>query len=124
LKMFRWLGWAVVWLAAVFYLQNGIQKILGTDQMVAMFHELGLPDWFRVVVGCAEAVGAVVLAIPRYTFPASIGLGALMAGAVAVEIGNGHVLESLIAGQWLVLFVAIGIVRYKIRTKQQAKPNA
>jgi uncharacterized membrane protein YphA (DoxX/SURF4 family) len=122
--MYRWIGWAVVWLAALFFAQNGIQKISGTEQMVQMFHELGLADWLRIAVGVVEVAGAILLVIPRYTLAASVGMAAVMLGAVATELLNGRSFEVWIAGQWLAVFVLIGWIRYRIQRKSHAEGGA
>lgn len=117
-KYFRWIGWAVVWIAAIFFLQNGIQKLIGTDLMVTMFDELGLPDWLRILVGCIEALGAIILVVPRYTSFAAAGLFVLMFGAVVIEGVNGRYFSVMISGQWLILFAIIILVRYRVQFRK------
>ena len=112
-------GWVVVWLTALFFLQNGIQKLIGVEQMVELFRELGYPDGFRIAVGLLEAAGGIVLAIPRFTLYAAMLLGVLMAGAVASEAINGRIFEALIPAQWLIVFVLIIYVRIRSGKKQR-----
>ena len=111
-KVVKWLGWAAVWLTAIFFLQNGVQKMVETERMIEMFQELGLKDWMRIAVGCAEVIGALGLLWPRFTLAAAIGLAVLMIGAVTIELVSGRTFEALIPAQWLVVFVLIGSVRY------------
>lgn len=118
----RWAGWAVVVLAGVFFIGNGVQKLLGTDQMVVMFQELGLPGWMRIAVGIAETLGGLSLLVPRVTAAAAAFLGCLMAGAVVVELLNGHAFGALIPAQWLVLFALIVWVRRRRLAKQRPEP--
>lgn len=110
----RWLkaaGWIAVGLAALFFLWNGVQKLIGTDGMIAMFRELGYPDWSRVAVGLAETAGGLALLVPRLTTAAAAFLGCLMIGAMFAEWQAGHTFEILIPAQWLIVFALIAWVR-------------
>lgn len=59
-------------LLTLYYVFSGIAKIAGAKYWVDMFKHLELPQWFRVVTGFVQLVGAVVLII-----------GYWVAGAVA-----------------------------------------
>ncbi len=81
---------AVVWilsvlLAAVFVLA-GVPKLLGAQSHVQHFAKWGYPDWFRLVVGTAEVVSAVLLLIPRLAFLGAAGIMAIMAGATYTHV--------------------------------------
>lgn len=121
MKVWRWIGWIVVCLTSVFFFIGGLQKVIGTEMMVTMFQGLGISDVFRVVIGVAEIIGSILLIIPRFTFYAACGLGILMIGAVGTEILHGRVFESLLAGQWLVVFVITAWIRFKIMSNKQLK---
>ena len=110
----RWLkaaGWIVVGLAALFFLWNGAQKLIGADEMIAMFRELGYPDWSRTAVGLAETAGGLALLVPRLTTGAAAFLGGLMIGAMFAEWQAGHTFEMWIPAQWLIVFAIIVLVR-------------
>jgi len=127
--MNRWMriaGWIVVGLTSLFFIQSGLQKLLGTEQIIDHFDALGYPDWSRIVIGIAEILGAVLLGWPRLTVWAAAALGVLMIGAVASEwLAGQGVAAVLIPGQWLILLVLIAGMRYKlvIRPKIRAKAN-
>lgn len=115
-------GWAVLVLAALFFVGNGMQKLMGAEEMVAMFETLGLPGWMRVAVGLAETVGGVCLLIPRLTTGAAAFLGLLMVGAVVTELRAGHTFEALIPAQWVVLFaLVVGVRRARQRAQERIK---
>ena len=114
-KAYRLAGWLVVWLTAFFFLQNGVQKVIGVERMEELFRELGCPDWFRIAVGLIEIAGAVLLAIPRFTLPAAAGMAVLMIGAMASEARAGHAFEVLLPAQWLVVFLLTICARVRIR---------
>lgn len=112
--MNKWLiviGWTVVWGTALFFAQNGIQKLMGT----------GYPAWSRIAVGVLEVVGAILLVIPRTTSYAAAGLTLLMAGAVLSEWKVGQTFEALLAGQWLVIFILMLLFRYRFVYKSNKK---
>lgn len=106
-KLAIWAGWIVVALAGAFFVSNGVQKLLGSDYAVAMFHDLGLPAWMRIAVGVAETAGGLCLLIPRLAAQAAAFLGLLMLGAVGVEFRAGHRFGALIPAQWVVLFALV-----------------
>jgi uncharacterized membrane protein YphA (DoxX/SURF4 family) len=122
-KAYRLAGWIVVWLTALFFLQNGVQKVIGTAQMVDMFRELGYPDWFRIAVGLLETAGAIGLAIPRFTLHAAAAMAVLMAGAAASEAMAGRTFEVLLPAQWLIVHVLILYARIRIRRAAAKKPD-
>lgn len=124
-KPIRVAGWIVVGLTSLFFVQSGIQKLVGTEQMVDLFHEFGFPGWFRVVVGTLEIMGAALLAIRRLTLYAAASLGVLMIGAVATEITAGHGIGGvLLPGQWLILLVLITGARFKFLQRSTSRREA
>lgn len=123
-KWVRIAGWIVVGLTSLFFVQSGIQKLAGAEQMVDMFHNLGYPDWSRLLVGWVEITGAVLLALPHLTFYAAAALGALMIGAVASELYAGQGLGALMPGQWLILLALIAGARFKFVRQTKARSAA
>lgn len=107
------LGWIIVGLASLFFIQSGIQKLVGTEYMTDMFQQFGYPDWSRILIGLIEVIGAVLLVFPRWTAYASLGLGVLMIGAVVTEIMAGHGFGALLPAQWLIVFTIAAAVRFK-----------
>ena len=112
-------GWALLVLAAGFFVQNRIQKVAGNSQMLEMFAALGYPGWLRVMVGVAEIAGGIGLLVPRLTTWAAAALGGLMVGAAASELRVGHTFEALIPLQWLVFFVAVVWLRSRRRSRSR-----
>lgn len=123
-KWIRTAGWIVVGLTSLFFVQSGIQKLAGTEQMVEMFRNLGYPDWSRIVIGMVEIAGAVLLALPRLTIYAATVLGILMIGAVASEAMAGQGMGALIAGQWLILLALITGLRFRFYLLSKARRGA
>lgn len=122
-KWLRICGWIVVGVTSLFFVQNGIRKITGTEMMINTFHELGFPDWFRIVVGVLELAGAIVLALPRFTHYAAAALGGLMIGAMATEMIAGQGFGAVLAGQWLVVLALIAGFRFNSIHRTRRKEN-
>ena len=72
-------------LAAVFFLVGGA-KLIGRPDMVQLFHDIGIGQWFRYVTGTIEVTGALLLIIPFLSGAAAIGLGVVMIVASLVEL--------------------------------------
>lgn len=114
--LLRALGWLVLIGAALFFLAAGGRKLFNDPSMIALFRDLGYPDWFRYVVGAAEAVLAILLLVPRTSLLAAAGFIVLMTGAAVSELLAGNGFQAGVAGQWLILFIVIAI--WKIRARR------
>ncbi len=75
---------------AVVYLVVGFAQIAGVSGVAESFSRWGYPNWFRIVIGVAELVGAAVLLIPKISALAAVGLAVLMVGAVYTHIQSGE----------------------------------
>jgi len=71
-------------LAAVFLLVGGA-KLIGRPDMIALFHDIGIGQWFRYVTGTVEVTGAALLVIPLLTGGSAILLGGVMVVATLIE---------------------------------------
>ncbi len=74
-------------LVAVFLL-SGILKLVGADSARSMFEEFGYSQDFRVLIGALETAGAIGLLIRPLILPASLGLCAIMIGALFTHVEN------------------------------------
>lgn len=72
-------------LAAVFLLVGGA-KLIGRPDMVALFRDIGVGQWFRYVTGTVEVAGAALLIIPRLSGGSAILLGGVMFVATLIEL--------------------------------------
>src|SRR3954449_4330791 len=64
---------------------GGISKLAGDPVMVDMFADIGAGQWLRYLVGALEVAGGVGLLIPALAGLASLGLAALLTGAVLTD---------------------------------------
>lgn len=70
-------------LLVLIFLMAGFGKITGSKMHVEGFQKWGLPQWFRVVTGLVEIVGAAAL-IVGYWEPSWTAAGALLLGVTGV----------------------------------------
>lgn len=82
-------------LLILYYLFSGFAKVIGAKYWVDIFNTLRLPQWFRIVAGLVQLVGAIVLII-----------GYWVEGAVAW------------AGIWLGITMLVAVLAH-IRVKDQ-----
>jgi len=83
----------VIWIltiALVLQFGNaGIRKFFEFGGWTRMFHNLGLPDWLRIVIGVLETAAAVLLALPRTAAYGAALIIPIMLGAIAVVAMHG-----------------------------------
>lgn len=96
-------------LGAIFLLAGSV-KVFKAKPIVEQFEEFGLPNYFIVVVGVLEILGATALLfVPSLSLYAAIGLVLLMIGAVANHLKVKHPIEktapSLILGILTIVFL-------------------
>ena len=72
-------------LAAVFALVGGA-KLIGRPDMIALFRDIGVGQWFRYVTGTVELTGAGLLVMPLLSGISAIILGVVMIVATLIEL--------------------------------------
>lgn len=77
-------------LLILYYGFSGIAKVVGAKYWVEMFNHLGLPQWFRIVTGFVQLVGAVVLII-GYWFSGAVAWGGIWLGITMLLAYLAHV---------------------------------
>ena len=78
--------WVLQALLAAAFLAAGGSKLAGVPQLVALFDQIGLGQWFRYFVGFLEVICAVGLLIPRLTAYAAAVLACVMACATGTHL--------------------------------------
>lgn len=71
-------------LAAVFLLVGGA-KLIGNPDMVALFRDIGVGQWFRYVTGAVEVTGAALLLLSLLSGASAFLLGGVMIFATLIE---------------------------------------
>ncbi|ASK93955.1 DoxX family protein [Xanthomonas campestris pv. trichodesmae] len=82
-RFIRGFSWTLRIFAAVAFFAAGAAKLAGVPMMVEVFDHIGLGQWFRIVTGVIEIIGAITLLLPA-TFAFS---GALLAAMMFVATG-------------------------------------
>ncbi len=107
-KLMLYGGWVLKIIAALIFLAAGLSKLAGAGQMVLVFDQIGVGQWFRYITGAIEVIGAVLLFIPgRAIYGAGL-LVCTMIGAILTHL-------FLIGGSFLpalVLLVLCAIIAW------------
>lgn len=72
-------------LAAIFFVVGGA-KLFGQHDMILLFREIGVGEWFRYATGMVEVSGALFLVMPLLSGVSAIVLGAVMIVASLLEL--------------------------------------
>ncbi len=78
--------WLIQVLLALAFFAAGGAKVAGVEQMVALFDQIGVGQWFRYVTGSIELFGGAALLVPRLVPYASIVLALTMVGAFVTHL--------------------------------------
>lgn len=80
----------ILWVFALFlawiFIRQGMAKFSDTSGWAQAFREWHFPVWFRVAVGVAETVAAVLLLTRRTAFAGAIIIVAVMIGAMGTHV--------------------------------------
>jgi putative oxidoreductase len=79
-------AWIIQGLLAAAFLAAGGAKLAGVAMMVQIFDQIGMGQWFRIVTGLVEAIGAVALVVPGFAALGAAWLGATMFFAVLTHL--------------------------------------
>lgn len=79
-------SWTLRILAAVAFLTAGSAKLAAAPMMVAVFDQIGIGQWFRVVTGVLEVAGALALLIRPTAGLAGLMLSVTMAFGVLTHL--------------------------------------
>ena len=79
-------AWIVQGLLAAAFLAAGGAKLAGVPMMVQVFDQIGMGQWFRIVTGLVEVIGAVALVVPGFAALGAAWLGATMFFAVLTHL--------------------------------------
>ena len=79
-------AWALQIVLALAFLAAGGSKLAGVPMMVQLFDGIGIGQWFRIVTGLVEIVGAIGLLVPGFAGPAALWLGFTMVCATITHL--------------------------------------
>jgi putative oxidoreductase len=105
-RPFNILLWGVQALLALQFVGVASAKLMGMQEMVALFTAVGFGQWFRYVTGILELTGAVLIVVPKTRSIGAALLATIMLGAITAHLFILHIPASAP----VVLFLAAGFV--------------
>lgn len=78
--------WVLQILAAAFLFFSALMKLTGAEEMVLLFEDIGIGQWFRYLTGSLQVIGAVLLVVPRLAVYGALLLASTMGGAVLTHL--------------------------------------
>src|SRR5271155_5662228 len=103
--------WSLTVVLALLFVGAGAFKLTGAQEAVDNFHRWGYPDWFRIVTGVIEVVGALGLLVPKTSWIAAAVLSATMLGAIATHLHSGEATKAPLPLTLLVLLIVVAWAR-------------
>ena len=110
-------GWVLQILLGVLFALSGAQKLMGEAEVAANFERWGYPDWFLMLTGVLELLGAIGLLIPMTAGLAASGLVLLMLGAAWTHLSNNEGLFALVPLVFAALLAVVAYMRWPLRPK-------
>lgn len=113
--------WLVQGLAAAALFVAGIAKF-GNEGWARSFAHWGYPPGFVLVIGAAEALGALCLLVPRLASYAAAFLGVIMLSAAATHLVHHERFTMPLLYLGLLVLVGLGRWRWALRRGPQVQP--
>lgn len=85
-KVARIADWVVRILLGIAFLAAGGAKLTAAPPMVAIFDQIGIGQWFRLLTGTLEIVGGLLVLVPRTGAWGAALLACVMTGAVFTHL--------------------------------------
>ena len=101
---FKNLGWFLSGLVTLMMVMSGINKVIGTADMVNTFASINLSSSL-IYVGFLEIVSAFLLMYPRTSVYGALGVSSLMSGVVAIHL-------SYMGGAGVIVPIMIGLIAW------------
>lgn len=79
------IGWVLSFATALFLGKGAIDKIRGTQEMVGNFAYMKLEN-YRILTGCGELLGAILLLIPQTSIIGALLISCFMSGALVMHL--------------------------------------
>jgi putative oxidoreductase len=84
------LPWILQGILALMFIMAGFGKTIGSQMHIENFNKWAYPQWFRVVTGLLELIGAILLIVGYWN-----GTAALIGAAIFVAVGIGGVITHI-----------------------------
>jgi putative oxidoreductase len=90
--------WVLQILGALLMLFAAFAKLTAAPSMVELFNQIGFGQWFRVLTGTLEALGAIALLIPRLRALGAVALcGLLICALITHATVGGNPIAAIVA---------------------------
>lgn len=99
--------WILTALLVLMFANAGIRKFFEHGGWTWMFRHVGLPDWFRIVIGVLEAGAAALLLPPRTAAYGALIVIPIMLGAIGTNLAAHMPLRGLVPSTVSMLVAAI-----------------
>lgn len=103
--------WIISILAALVFAMQGWAKFFSNAHWAAVFAHWGYPVWFRILIGMAECVAAILILIPRVAAYGAALVIAIMIGAIVTQLCIGDPHQIVAPAAWIVIAAIILFVR-------------
>ena len=103
----HWIITALAVLLGLAMIGGGAGKLAGQSGQVAAFTAMGLPAWFRALVGTFEVLGGTLVIVPVTRPAGSLILSTILVGALWAHAANGDWPHAIPALVLLPLFLTI-----------------
>ena len=107
----------LLWIISLFlawvFLRQGYAKFSDTSGWARAFRIWHYPDWFRMLIGGIEVLGAVLVLVPRVATIGAVMIVCVMLGAMGTHLWFGparHVTSEILP---LTLATVIAFMRYR-----------
>jgi uncharacterized membrane protein YphA (DoxX/SURF4 family) len=103
------LGWLVTALVSFMLLMSGVNKVIGTEEMVKNFTSTNLLPYLGLV-GFLEIISVCLLVYPKTTLIGAVGITSVMSAAAVIHLsymGGVGVFVPIVIGalSWLVYYL-------------------
>jgi len=94
---------------ALFFVAVGLDKFAAKSDWPRIFARIGWGEWFRYTTGVVEALGGLLMLLPRTTRLGAALLACTMLGAIGAHVlALGDPAVSIIPAALLIIIVALG----------------
>jgi uncharacterized membrane protein YphA (DoxX/SURF4 family) len=107
--------WVLTIALVLMFGNAGIRKFFEHGGWTRMFHNLGFPDWFRILIGVLETAAAALLLVPRTAAYGAAVVIPIMIGAIVTMAMHGWTRSLPQPSITLVFVIIILIARWRRR---------
>lgn len=114
--------WFIKTALTLVFISAGSAKLIGVEEMIAIYDEIGFGQWFRYITGILEVTAGFALLIRKFTLFAALILVCIMIGAIFTHLFliGGSFIPALVLG---ILSSFIAYISYNSEKNKKGKSN-